>query len=187
MALASCQDLAGEPAQTGTVVEAGAYPSLHTVPPRPQLSYPVEQRRAIVDGLVADLENARYTSGVVRYRSGLSGMPPPEPEIVAAVPLEVEPDPQSAPAAPSGRPVIERTPELLYEDDDLGSFLQDMHDDQLEEAPSGEPEARAGPGPGDAAPPGAGQPEAPAAPDRVGAAEGAAIVPAIMAAAQPEA
>ena len=119
------------------------------MPPRPQLSYPVEQRRAIVDGLVADHENARYTSEVIRYRSGLSSIPPPERTTVAAVPLEVEPDPQAAPsAAPSERPVVDQTPELLYEDDDLGSFLQDMRDGQVEEAPTrgARGARRAGPG-----------------------------------------
>ena len=40
MVLASCQNLAGETASTGTVArEPAGYPSLHTVPPRPQLSY----------------------------------------------------------------------------------------------------------------------------------------------------
>ena len=181
LVLASCQDPAGETATTGTV--AGAYPSLHTVPPRPQLSYPVEQRRAIVDGLVADRENARYTSEVIRYRSGLSSMPPPERTAVAAVPLEVEPDPQSAPsAAPGERPVVDRTPELLYEDDDLGSFLEDMRDDQVDEAPSGEPEARAAPGDVDPTP---GADKA-IARDGIGPPAGARIVPAVMAAAPPE-
>jgi outer membrane protein OmpA-like peptidoglycan-associated protein len=181
MVLASCQDPAGETATTGTV--AGAYPSLHTVPPRPQLSYPVEQRRAIVDGLVADRENARYTSEVIRYRSGLSSMPPPERTAVAAVPLEVEPDPQSAPSVARGeRPVVDRTPELLYEDDDLGSFLEDMRDNQIEEAPRGEPEARAAPGDVDPTP-GAGKA---IARDGIGPPAGARIVPAIMAAAPPE-
>ena len=57
------------------------------MPPRPQLSYTVEQHRAIVDGLVADRENARYTDQVIRYRSGQSSLPPPPapPAAVAAV------------------------------------------------------------------------------------------------------
>jgi outer membrane protein OmpA-like peptidoglycan-associated protein len=186
MVLASCQDLAGETAKTGTVAEAGAYPSLHTVPPRPQLSYPVEQRRAIVDGLVADHENARYTSEVIRYRSGLSSIPPPERTTVAAVPLEVEPDPQAAPSAtPSERPVVDQTPELLYEDDDLGSFLEDMRDGQVEEAPSGEPEARAAPSGVDPTP-SAGPPDKAVARDGISPPAGSRIVPATLAAAPPE-
>jgi hypothetical protein len=186
MVLASCQDLAGGTAKTGTVAEAGAYPSLHTVPPRPQLSYPVEQRRAIVDGLVADHENARYTSEVIRYRSGLSSIPPPERTTVAAVPLEVEPDPQAAPSStPSERPVVDQTPELLYEDDDLGSFLEDMRDGQVEEAPSGEPEARAAPSGVDPTP-SAGPPDKAVARDGISPPAGSRIVPATLAAAPPE-
>ena len=52
--LASCQDVAEQPAQIEPVKFDPAYPSLHTVPARPQLSYTVEQRRAIVDMLIAD-------------------------------------------------------------------------------------------------------------------------------------
>ena len=72
MVLASCQDAAEEPGTEPRPYRAVGYPSLHTVPPRPQLSYPVEQRRAIVDGLIADRENARYSNQVVRYRTGLA-------------------------------------------------------------------------------------------------------------------
>ena len=182
--LASCQDLAGESAKTETVAAAEGYPSLHTVPPRPQLSYPVQQRRAIVEGLVADRENARYTSDVVRYRTGLSSMPPPEPRIVAVAPAEPEP-PDAAPAppgAPSDRPVVEESPELIYEDDDLGSFMEDLLNDRV--APGGAPEARAAP-PGGVTP-GAGPPDEPVVADDVGPPDGAQAVPAIMAAAPPE-
>ena len=90
--LASCQDVADDPAQGEAVTFEPGYPSLHTVPPRPQLSYPVEQRRAIVDQLVADRENARYTDEVVRYRAGLSSQPPPAALTLAAVPPEPESD-----------------------------------------------------------------------------------------------
>jgi outer membrane protein OmpA-like peptidoglycan-associated protein len=153
IALASCQDLAGNPDQ-GSAGEtakaetvAGAYPSLHTVPPRPELSYPVKQRRAIVEGLIADRENARYTSAVVRYRSGLSNIPPPEEKPVAAVPLELAPEPQddaSAPSvAPIDRPDVNETPSLTYERDDLDTFMQDMLDSTG--AARGEPQASASP------------------------------------------
>ncbi|MGH6900778.1 MAG: hypothetical protein ACREJ5_30200, partial [Geminicoccaceae bacterium] len=168
MVLASCQDLAGGPARTDTVAAAQPYPSLHTVPPRPQLSYPVEQRRAIVDRLIADRENARYTSAVIRYRTGLSSMPPPEPETLpdtlAAVPPEVDPEARGTPsapsAAPSERPVADETTGPIYQDDDLDSFMQDMLDDQVDEPPGEAPEARAAPRRGAAVPPGAGQPAA---------------------------
>ncbi len=89
LALTGCQNVdegsaalpsSGSADDTGTAAESNtAYPDLHTVPPRPQLSYTVQQRRAIVDGLVADRENALYTDQVVRYRAGLSTLPPPPP------------------------------------------------------------------------------------------------------------
>ena len=62
----------------GGCASAG-YPLLQSVPPRPQLSYTVQQQREIVEALIADRENARYTSQVVRHRSGLSSLPPPPP------------------------------------------------------------------------------------------------------------
>jgi hypothetical protein len=77
--LASCQDVAEQPGPIEPVTFATEYPSLHTVPPRPELSYTVEQKRAIVDMLIADRANARYTDEVVRYRAGLSSDPPPPP------------------------------------------------------------------------------------------------------------
>ena len=82
-AAASAPNGAAEPAAATTTNDA--YPNLHTVPPRPKLSYSVQQRRAIVDGLVADREMARYTDQVVRYRSGQSSLPPPPapPTVVA--------------------------------------------------------------------------------------------------------
>ena len=84
--LASCQDVAEQPGPIEPVTFAPEYPSLHTVPARPQLSYTVEQKRAIVDMLIADRVNARYTEGVVRYRAGLSSEPPPPAPALAAVP-----------------------------------------------------------------------------------------------------
>jgi outer membrane protein OmpA-like peptidoglycan-associated protein len=159
VALASCQDLAGDTAQgsagesaqeaanTEPVTVAEGYPSLHTVPPRPELSYTVKQRRAIVEGLVADRENARYTSAVVRYRAGLSSMPPPESKPVAAVPLELGPEPRDDAAArsvaPIDRPDVDATPGRTYDRDDLDSFMQDLLDSQG--AARGEPQARAAP------------------------------------------
>jgi outer membrane protein OmpA-like peptidoglycan-associated protein len=176
--LASCQDPAGEIPKTETNAVEGSYPSLHTVPPRPQLSYPVEQRRAIVDGLVADRENARYTSEVVRYRTGLSSMPPPERSIVAAAPVEAEPEAAGAASAPPDPPVIQPAPELTYEDDDLDSFMQDLLNNQAEPARGGEPEARI-------APPAAAAPSGPPVALRAQSG-GAQAVTATMAASQPE-
>ena len=114
-----------EPAQSD-------YPSLHTVPPRPQLSYPVEQRRAIVDGLIADRENARYSNQVVRYRTGLSGLPPPATPPVAAAPVTPAPDVAAAGAVPPApervrdRPAAPPETRFDHDDDDLDSFLGEM-------------------------------------------------------------
>jgi hypothetical protein len=72
--------------------EAGAgYPPLQSVPPRPQLSYSVQQQRQIVEALIADRENARYTQQVVRHRSGLSSLPPPPTPPEPARPVSFEP------------------------------------------------------------------------------------------------
>ena len=134
LVLASCQDVAEQTATPEPAAESG-YPSLHTVPPRPQLSYPVEQRRAIVDGLIADREHARYTSQVIRYRTGLSTMPPPEPQMVAEAPPQAGPetrdDAASSPAPPaSAPPEIEPRNETIYEEDELDSIMEDLLDDQ---------------------------------------------------------
>jgi outer membrane protein OmpA-like peptidoglycan-associated protein len=154
VALASCQDVAEQTAELETVAVESGYPSLHTVPPRPQLSYPVEQRRAIVDGLIADHENARYTSEVIRYRTGLSSLPPPAPRTLAAIPLDVGPQAgdaaAAAPAITSAPPGDETATEVVREEDSLRSFMQDMLDaaEPPGEAPTGpsrEPEARAAP------------------------------------------
>jgi hypothetical protein len=71
-------------------VESG-YPPLQSVPPRPQLSYTVQQQRQIVEALIADRKNARYTSQVVRHRSGLSSLPPPPEPPEPAPPIPTEP------------------------------------------------------------------------------------------------
>jgi hypothetical protein len=132
LVLASCQDAAEGPGPTEAKPAQSDYPSLHTVPPRPQLSYPVEQRRAIVDGLIADRENARYSNQVVRYRTGLSGLPPPATPPVAAVPLAPAPEVAAAGAvSPAPDRVRDRpaaAPETRFDhyDDDLDSFLGEM-------------------------------------------------------------
>ena len=78
-------DPATRPVAVTPLPDDEPYPSVATVPPKPQLSYTVEQKRAIVDALVADQKNARYTSEMVRYRSGVNGTPPELPEGMAAL------------------------------------------------------------------------------------------------------
>lgn len=72
-------DPATRPVAMAPLPDDEPYPSVATVPPKPQLSYTVEQKRAIVDALVADQKNARYTGEVVRHRSGVNGGAAPEP------------------------------------------------------------------------------------------------------------
>jgi len=59
----------------------------------------VQQQRAVVEGLIADRENARYTDLAVRYRSGLSNQPPPP----------ARPD-VSAPAAAAAKALVPAPP-----------------------------------------------------------------------------
>ncbi len=132
IALASCQDVAEQPAQIEPVTFDPRYPSLHAVPARPQLSYTIEQKRAIVDMLIADRANARYTGGVVRYRAGLSGEPPAAPPELAAVAPEPEPGTPDAgqgvtpPGAPRAAPTLIPETKFRNQDDSLDSFMQDM-------------------------------------------------------------
>jgi hypothetical protein len=146
VALASCQNVDGnaEPdrAVAGVAEEAAeqnptvadrsptTYPSLSTVPRRPKLTYTVAQRRAIVEGLVADLENARYTDRSVRYRSGLSALPPPPPppqwqvaEVATAQAEELVPE---APAKPQPSEEETAAPEVTSQADNGGDSLDDF-------------------------------------------------------------
>jgi len=111
-----------------------AYPSLYTVPPRPRLSYSVEQRRTIVEGLVADRELARYTDQVVRYRSGQSTLPPPPapPREMAAIDTEglLEPDPEAAPEPDA--PPLPEAPSPYDDDAGFGGFDDDEDEDTLD-------------------------------------------------------
>ncbi|MGH6943512.1 MAG: hypothetical protein ACREH6_04730, partial [Geminicoccaceae bacterium] len=108
-----------------------SYPDLHSVPPRPQLSYTIQQEREIVDALIADREHARYTNRVIRYRTGESSLPPPpEPQKRAEAPAETPkssiPTVAEPPAAPAE---VAPLPSLGAGDDEnntLGDFLSEM-------------------------------------------------------------
>jgi len=149
-----------------------AYPKLSTVPPRPQLSYSVEQHREIVERLIGDREHARYTSRQIRYRAGLSSLPPPprpEPDDEArAIARAVVGDGQ--PAATQPRAPRADVPSAAYgdvtdpgvaNDGDLGDFIREMVEETAPAAP-----ATAEPSPGDdPAPPDADDPSDPDASD----------------------
>lgn len=78
-------------------VPPGPYPDLASVPPRPQLGYTVEQRRAIGDQLVADREHARYAAAQLAYATGATTEPPQPPAPPPAAPPAPPP-----PAPPEG-------------------------------------------------------------------------------------
>ncbi len=148
---------AGEaPAAIGDELPAGTpYPPLQTVPPRPQLSYTVQQQRQIVEALIADREHARYTGQVIRYRAGLSSLPPPPAPPEPAVKAAIEP------AMASAQPRGESAPRLVKQEtlvDFIAALRRQFQSDPPETtapvsaeaegpAPSGEPEQ-----PGRAAP-----------------------------------
>lgn len=103
--LASCQSTAPAPGDSPPrPVPPGDYPDLASVPPRPQLSYTVEQRRAIGNQLVADRANARYRAAELAYATGATSEPPVPAVADVAQPAGAVP----APVAPVGDPGIAR-------------------------------------------------------------------------------
>ncbi|MGH6913651.1 MAG: hypothetical protein ACREH3_08075, partial [Geminicoccales bacterium] len=109
-----------------------SYPDLHSVPPRPQLSYTVQQEREIVDALIADREHARYTNRVIRYRTGESSLPPPPAPPKSAESAAAKTPKPSDPAVaeqPAEAPEVAPLPSLGAGDDEnntLGDFLSEM-------------------------------------------------------------
>jgi hypothetical protein len=160
LALAGCQRVAepAPPDQMGTTAATAndtAYPSLYTVPPRPKLSYNVEQRRAIVDGLIADRANARYTDQVVRYRTGRSTLPPPPapPPVVAEAVPDTTAEPGAAGEPASSSPETSETGGSATTptgsgQDTLGEFMSQMVRDSKQTRPGGGGEDNYASGPG---------------------------------------
>jgi hypothetical protein len=171
-ATAEAAPAAEAPAAISEELPAGTpYPPLQTVPPRPQLSYTVQQQRQIVEALIADRENARYTSQVVRYRAGLSSLPPPpvppEPAVTAAI------EPAAGPTQTSG----ESAPRLAKQEtlvDFIAALRRQFQSDPPETTAPVSAEAE-GPTPsGEPEQPGSAAPEAlPDAPDQQGPAPAA--------------
>jgi hypothetical protein len=151
LALPGCQEMGDHGATasseaapvTEAPVEAG-YPPLQSVPPRPQLSYTVQQQREIAQALIADRENARYTSQVVRHRSGLSSLPPPPTPPEPPAPIDVEPTIAARAPEPRlsdqetlvdflgvllfGEPIAEPAPERASEPEELSSAPEALPD-----------------------------------------------------------
>jgi outer membrane protein OmpA-like peptidoglycan-associated protein len=94
LGLVACGELGAEP---DAATMAAPPPELADVPPRPRLTYSVEQRRQIAEALIADRDNARYDRAAVRYELGLDLLPPAG----ARPPRVAEPEPP-----PGGVPVL---------------------------------------------------------------------------------
>jgi outer membrane protein OmpA-like peptidoglycan-associated protein len=134
------------PASNAPAAADDAYPSLHSVPPRPQLSYPVRQQRAIVGELLADRDNARYTEQVIRHRAGLSALPPPPGPPAAAHEPTVEAFAEAPPVEPQGaepEPMGQQAPPRNLADIDRGNrddgSLDDMIEDMVVDTDDDEP------------------------------------------------
>ncbi len=116
------------------------YPSLASVPARPQLTYTLEQRREIAVGLVADRANARYAGDTLRQDLDR----PVEPDTAPPLPpLPVrEPAPAADPEADLALAYVEEALARDSDDGSLGDFL-----DRLERRPPASAEARPTPPP----------------------------------------
>lgn len=86
-----------EAAALARAAQAEPYPELARVPPRPRLGYTVQQRRRIVQGLIADREQARHAGETLRHK--VAGAPPPAP-LPATPAATPPPPPQAAPIQP---------------------------------------------------------------------------------------
>jgi outer membrane protein OmpA-like peptidoglycan-associated protein len=136
-----CQSVDEHPdgsASTPAAPADDAYPSLHSVPPRPQLSYPVRQQREIVGELLADRTNARYTEQVIRYRTGLSSLPPPPaPPAAARKPIAeaviAEAPPRSEPGGTQPEPMEQQAPPRNVAEVQRGNLDDGSLDDMIED------------------------------------------------------
>jgi hypothetical protein len=154
---------AAPPVAEPSTPAATGYPSLRTVPPRPRLTYPVEQRREIVEGLISDRENARYTDQQVRYRTGRSDVPPAAPRAVSAAEIDAVVGPAAPVVAEGPSPIDEEEFATVrrsglggadLDDDSLGDFIREMvretrpgGRDELDLEPLPPPARAAGPAP----------------------------------------
>lgn len=107
--LAACAEpvppASGAAAEVARAAAAEPYPQLARVPPRPKLGYTVEQRRAIVRGLIADREQTRYEGETLRHRLLGTNAPTPPAMPQAEAPAAAEPAPVIVEAAVLGESV----------------------------------------------------------------------------------
>lgn len=144
--VAGCQSSDEKSAALHTDQESSGYPKLQSVPPRPEPTLDTAARQRVVEGLVADRAYARYTSTAVRYRSGVSSLPPPDtaPPRPDRALAEAIAGTDEAKRVPTDEP-----PASSYEafdedvnDGSLDDFVRDLVR-ETETAPAGDP-----PGPG---------------------------------------
>lgn len=81
---------------------AEPFPALAAVPARPRLGYSVEQRRRIVEGLIADREEARHAGGTLRHTLLGEPVPPSSPPPAVAEKMVDKPPPVEVEAAATG-------------------------------------------------------------------------------------
>lgn len=99
----------------------GPKPGLASVPPRPNLTYDVEQKREIVEGLIMDRDNARHVASTIRaYESLEEGDTSPLPR-----PEEIE-FPQTASAPDTVPPALPRTVESHSQNENIEEFLEEL-------------------------------------------------------------
>ena len=123
-----------------TIAEAD-YPSLASVPARPQLTYTLEQRREIAQGLVADRANARYAGDALRQDLDR----PVQPDTAPPLPPLPQPAAATSTVDPEGDLTLAYIEDALARESDdgsLGDFL-----DRLERRPPASAEARPSPTP----------------------------------------
>lgn len=111
------------------VVAETPFPRLAEVPARPQITYDLDERRAIADGLVADRDNARHQGNELRQQAGQAPLPP-APPLPPRPPAKAEPPPD--PAADLAIAYVEDSLARDADDGSLGDFL-----DALERLPPG--------------------------------------------------
>jgi outer membrane protein OmpA-like peptidoglycan-associated protein len=105
------------------------FPSLASVPARPQLSYTLEQRREIAEGLVADRANARYAGDDLRRALARPVAPDTAPPLPPR-PAEVE---RASGGDPGSDLTLAYVEEALARDSDDGSLNDFL--DRLQQPP----------------------------------------------------
>lgn len=124
LATAACERPGRPGASPAVPASPSDYPDLASVPPRPRLSYTVEQRREIADALVADRENARHRAAELAYATGRSGTLPTPAPAPAAPETAGAPQKAAQPATP-GQPPGDAAIARAYVEENLNAAADD--------------------------------------------------------------